>query len=263
MRIDLEYQNLSDQRNALLFLPAFPTPKDMYINQIKLLIENQIPFIAVNYPGIDKSEKPNKIEMSISELTTIIWDNISKLPFKKLIPIGTSMGGYVMFEMWRQHSNEIASFVFCHTRPEALDEEGRRKRLSDIEKINENIEEYLKSFSRSLVSDYTFQNKPYVVDFINEITKKCSKEGLSSLVHVIATRPDSRDLLRKINIPCLLFAGKSDKIVPIETMQNMAKQIEDSTLIELENVGHMSALEVPEEFNHILLSFLEEKSLLR
>lgn len=261
MKLEIDFSGLSNSRNALLFLPAFPVPKEMYINQIKLFKEKNIPFIAINYPGIGESEKPTKNEMTVSELVEIIWENIKNFEFDRIIPIGTSMGGYVMFEMWRQHKDKVGGFVFCHTRPEALDEEGRKKRLSDIERINENLEEYLKTFSKSLISDYSYSNKPEVVNFINEITKKTTKEGLSSLVHVIATRPDSRDLLKSIDVPCLLVAGKSDKIVPLDVMRNMAKELKDATLVELENVGHLSPIEAPSEFNSILLSFLEEKGL--
>ena len=263
MILEIEHFNLSDQKNAILFLPAFPTPKDMYVNQIDVLKQNGIPFIALNYPGMGKSDKPSKIDMDISELVSIIWDNISKLYFKKLIPVGTSMGGYVMFELWRQHKDRIAGFVFCHTRPESLDEEGKKKRLSDIEKIENNLEEYLKTFSKNLLSNYTFENKPQVVDFVNQIVRKSTKEGLSSLVYVIATRPDSRDLLKEIDVPCLLFSGKSDKIVPMEVMRGMSEQLRDATLVEFDNVGHMSPIELPQEFNSILLSFLEEKGLLK
>ncbi|MEN2997852.1 MAG: alpha/beta hydrolase [Brevinematia bacterium] len=262
MKLDIEHCSLEKSRNTLLFLPAFPTTKDMYVNQIKLLREKKIPFIAVNYPGIGKSEKPQKIEMNVKELVEIIWSNISSLGFSKLIPVGTSMGGYVMFELWRQHRDRISGFVFCHTRPEALDEEGRKRRLSDLEKINENLDEYLKSFTKNLVSDYTLQNRLEVVKFLEEIVKNTTKEGLSALVYVIATRPDSRSLLGEINLPCLLLAGKDDKVVPISVMKEMANNLPNATLFELENVGHLSPLEVPEEFNTILLSFLDGKNLI-
>ncbi|MCX8029784.1 MAG: alpha/beta hydrolase [Brevinematales bacterium] len=261
MKLEIAYGNLSDGKNSVIFLPAFPTPREMYINQIKLLDKHGIPYISLNYPGVGNSQKPDKIEMSVRDLVRVIIDNIKGLRFNKLIPIGTSMGGYVMFEMWRQMKERIAGFVFCHTRPENLDEEARKKRLSDIEKINENIEEYLKVFSKNLVSDYTYENKPEVVRFINDIVKKTTKEGLFSLVYVIATRPDSRELLSQINVPSLVVAGKSDKIVPVDIMRDMADRLPNSMFVELDNVGHLSPLEVPEEFNSILLSFLESKAL--
>lgn len=262
MKIEVEYGILSKERNSLLFLPAYPTSKEMYREQIKVLAEKGIPFIAINYPGIGKSDKPSRAEMSVSELVEVIWENLYGLPFSKLIPVGTSMGGYVMFELWRQRCDRIAGFVFCHTRPEALDEDGRRRRLSDISKIEENLEEYLDSFSKNLLSDYTIQNRPEIVEKVNRIVKDSSKEGLCSLVYVIATRPDSRSLLKEITVPSLLIAGKNDKIVPLEVMKGMAESLPNATLVELENVGHLSSLEVPEEFTSILLSFVEEKGLI-
>lgn len=262
MRLEIEHSRLDKTRNAIIFFPAFPTPRDMYVEQIKVFSKNGIPYISLNYPGIGKSDKPDKIEMTVSDLVSVIWNNIKDLPFDKLIPIGTSMGGYVMFEMWRQHKDRIAGFVFCHTRPEALDEEARKKRLSDIDRIKQDRLSYLETFSKSLVSDYTYQNKPKVVEFISEIVKNTTEEGLCYLVHVIATRPDSRDLLKDITVPSLVIAGKSDKIVPLEIMKNMADSLPNSTFVEFEDVGHLSALEIPEEFNSVVLSFLDSKSLI-
>ncbi len=262
MKLELEIYNLDKDKNTILFLPAFPVPKEMYRPQIEFLKSKGIPFIALNYPGVGKSDKPSKIEANVSDLVGVIWDNINDLSFNKIIPIGTSMGGYVMFELWRQHRDRIAGMIFCHTRPEALDEEGKKKRLSDIDKINENIEEYLKSFSKNLLSDYTIENRKEVVNFVEEIENQMTKEGLSYLVYVIATRPDSRGLLKEINVPCLLVAGKNDKIVPLDIMRGMAQELLNSTLVELDNVGHMSSLETPEIFNNILISFLEDKDLI-
>lgn len=261
MKLDIQYSNLSAERNAILFLPAFPTPKDMYINQMEFLEKQNIPFIAINYPGIGKSEKPTKIEMSVKELVEVIFDNIINLPFKGLIPLGTSMGGYVMFEIWRQHREKVSGFVFCHTRAEALDEEGKKKRLSDIEKIKENKDEYQKTFSQNLVSDYTKENRKEIIEFIDKIIRDTTEEGLSALVYVIATRPDSRELLREINVPSLVIGGKGDKIVPRETIKYIADNLPNAILVEFETSGHMSPLEESNEFNNILLSFLKEKNL--
>ncbi|MGC8766083.1 MAG: alpha/beta fold hydrolase [Brevinematia bacterium] len=262
MKLDIYQKNLSQNKNTILFLPAFPTPKEMYINQIKFLEKENIPFIALNYPGIGKSEKPNKIEMSIKELVEIILDNIKNLPFKGIIPIGTSMGGYVMFEIWRQYKDKVSGFVFCHTRAKALDEESKKKRLSDIEKIQEDKEGYQKTFSQNLVSDYTKENRKEVVEFIDEIIKDTTPEGLSALVYVIATRPDSRELLKEIDVPSLVIGGKDDKIVPIEIVKYIADNLPNATFVEFETSGHMSPLEEPEKFNNILLSFLTDKNLI-
>ncbi len=262
MKLELRTYRLSKNNNAVIFFPAFPTSVDMYKNQIEFLEFAQVPYIALNYPGIGDSEKPQKIEMSIGELVEIIIKNIINLDFDKLIPIGTSMGGYVIFELFRKRPDLIAGIVFCHTRPEALDEEGKKKRLSDIEKINSDLDSYLSMFSKNLVSDYSIENRKDVLEFLNNIIRKTSKEGLSSLVYTIATRPDSRETLKNILQPCLVIAGRQDKVVPLEVMENMAKELENSTFIVMETSGHMSPLEEPERFNNILLAFLKDHLLI-
>ncbi|MGC8965151.1 MAG: alpha/beta fold hydrolase, partial [Brevinematia bacterium] len=118
------------------------------------------------------------------------------------------------------------------------------------------------TFSQNLVSDYTKENRKEVVEFIDEIIKDTTPEGLSALVYIIATRPDSRELLKEIDVPSLVIGGKDDKIVPIEIVKYIADNLPNATFVEFETSGHMSPLEEPEKFNNILLSFLTDKNLI-
>jgi len=261
-RIDVKHNNLSKDKNALLFLPPFISTKEIYSYQYKVLDEHGIPYIAIDYPGIGSSDNPPKEDLSISEMVNIIYENIKNLPFKKLIPLGTSMGGYIMFEFWRQQRDIIAGMVFCNTRPHALDEEGKKRRLSDIEKVKENKEKYVREFFANLVSEETKKKNPNIQDFISEIVSHGTVEGINAEVYTIATRPDYTEILKEIDVPVLVIAGGRDRLISPDIMEGMAKAMKNSVFVVFDYSGHLSAIEEPEEFNNVLLSFLDDKDLI-
>ena len=122
------------QPAAVLFLHAFPLNKNMYKYQFEAFEKEGIPYIAVDYPGFGE-ERNFPTDYSISQLTDIIVSKINQLGIKKIIPIGDSMGGYIMFDLWRRYKDLISALVFVATRAEADTEEAKKARYITIEKI--------------------------------------------------------------------------------------------------------------------------------
>ena len=72
----------------------------------------------------------------------------------------------------------------------------------------------------------------------------------------MAERKDQTSLLSSISAPTLLIFGERDNITNLETARAMSAEIPDSTLIIIEQAGHYSNLEQPEQFNTALGDFL-------
>jgi 3-oxoadipate enol-lactonase len=68
---------------------------------------------------------------------------------------------------------------------------------------------------------------------------------------------DRRANLGNIQVPSLLLAGEHDRNAPPPVMKKMADAIAHSTYIEMKGVGHLQNLEAPDEFDALLLNFLE------
>jgi pimeloyl-ACP methyl ester carboxylesterase len=68
---------------------------------------------------------------------------------------------------------------------------------------------------------------------------------------------DRREELARIAVPTLLVAGEHDRTAPPAVMKKMAQAIAGSTYIELAGVGHLANLEAPDEFDAVLLNFLD------
>lgn len=68
---------------------------------------------------------------------------------------------------------------------------------------------------------------------------------------------DRRADLARIPVPTLLIAGQHDRDAPAEGMKQMAAEIPLGTYLEMPGVGHLQNLEAPDEFDALVLNFLE------
>ena len=63
--------------------------------------------------------------------------------------------------------------------------------------------------------------------------------------------------IENIRVPTLIIAGEEDTVYPPELARGMARRIPGAELATMKGAGHLANLEHPEEFNRILLDFLQ------
>jgi 3-oxoadipate enol-lactonase len=81
-------------------------------------------------------------------------------------------------------------------------------------------------------------------------------EGAIGALRAMAERPDSTPLLATIDVPTLVVGGDEDAIIPPDVLREMAASIPNSRVEILEQGGHLSPLERPAAFNHVVTEFL-------
>ena len=74
----------------------------------------------------------------------------------------------------------------------------------------------------------------------------------------LAERSESCSVLESINIPTLIICGREDQVTPLAQSEYMNEHIKGSILHVIDNAGHVSNLEQPEEFNKYLGDFLND-----
>ena len=243
---------------VVLFLHAFPLNKDMFRAQMCALEERGIPYVAVDYPGFGE-ERPLPGEVTVERLTDFVVDRLRTLGVKKIIPVGDSMGGYIIFDLFRRYRELLSGLVFVATRAEGETEEGKKARYQLIEKV--------KSEGKDFLIDTMLENQTSPATKKDEnkmrklrcIMEKASTEGIVKTLKALAERRDNRDLLKEIDLPTLVVAGKDDeRVTPPEVVRKIAEGIKGAHYVELENSAHLPPFENPEDFNRELLGFLEK-----
>jgi 3-oxoadipate enol-lactonase len=72
-----------------------------------------------------------------------------------------------------------------------------------------------------------------------------------------ALRPPPIERLAEITVPMLVIVGERDHPDFRAMAQLLASEIPGAELVTLAGVGHMANMEAPDQFNEIVLSFLD------
>jgi pimeloyl-ACP methyl ester carboxylesterase len=71
-------------------------------------------------------------------------------------------------------------------------------------------------------------------------------------------RGDMREMMHAIRAPTLLVWGENDPLVPLQYGQAMQEEIAGSKLVVIPRAAHVAMWDAPEEFNRVVLEFLEQ-----
>jgi len=243
---------------AVLLLHAFPLCGDMFSYQVELLEKEGIPCLVPNYPGFG-GEPMLPGELTIERLTDHILSSISTLGVRRIIPVGVSMGGYIMFDLWRRYRYLLEGLVFVATRAEADTEEGKKARYDLIEKVQrEGTSSLVETMLENQTSPATKRDGSKMRQ-LRCMMEKATPEGVVAALKALAQRRESGDILSHIDIPTLVVAGRDDeKITPPQVVRRIAEGIRGAEFAELENAAHLPPFENPESFNRLLLNFLRK-----
>jgi len=172
--------------------------------------------------------------------------------------IGTSIGGYALFEFWRRHRGRVAALGLCNTKAPADSSEARAGRLQAANDVLERgTEPFFESMISRLLGKTTRETRPDLVAGTLNMMRKMSPEDVAQVQRGMAERPDSVDTLKTINVPTLLVTGDEDILTGMNEAELMRRHISGSQLRVIPKAGHYSAWEQPEEVGKLLRQFLE------
>jgi len=81
-------------------------------------------------------------------------------------------------------------------------------------------------------------------------------EGIVGALEAMMARVDSTDTLATIDVPTLIVVGGEDVLTPPSEAEILHEAIRGSRLEVIEHAGHVSNMERPAAFNHVLSEFL-------
>src|SRR5919202_6166220 len=243
--------------DPVVLLHAFPLNSRMWAPQTEALAASRR-VITPDYPGFGHSPRP-PAQPDVRYYAERVGELLDKLHLERVVLGGLSMGGYVAFACLRLFPERISALLLANTRPEPDSEEAKEARRETARRVaEEGVEVLPKLQMERLLAPQTLQNKENLVESVREMILESSPDGVVAALGAMRERPDSTDLLGKINVPTLVIGGEEDTLSTPEIMGRMAEKIPDSRHLTLPKSGHLSNLEAPKAFNAALLGFLEE-----
>jgi len=173
--------------------------------------------------------------------------------------IGCSIGGYILFEVWRRFRERVTALALCDTRPQADNAEARANRLKAAAVVLEQgTEPFIESMVPKLMGRTTVATRPDLVDGARTMMRKMSAEDINQVQRGMAERPDSVADLKTINVPTLIAIGEEDVLSTVADGELMRQNIAGSQLKVIPKAGHYAPWEQPEAVGTVLRQFLED-----
>lgn len=238
----------------LVLLHAFPLDGTMWQPQCGALVP-QCRCILPDLRGFGKSAAggPHTMDRYADDVVAIL----DALRIERTVVGGLSLGGYIAFALWRRHRSRIRALILADTRAEADDAEGRQRRMDLIALAHEKGRAAVAAkLLPGLVGKTTREGNPDLYDAIHGVMMGASIEGIVGASEAMIARPDSTDLLASIDVPTLVICGDEDAITPPKSMRAMAQRIPHARFETLSGAGHLSNMERPAAFNHVVSEFL-------
>jgi pimeloyl-ACP methyl ester carboxylesterase len=182
---------------------------------------------------------------------------LDSLGLASAVVCGLSMGGYIAFSMLRRHRDRIRGLILADTRASADTDEARANRSRLIALIEQEGMAVLAARQLpSMVGRSTLERQSPLAETVRRMMASVPSEGAIGALRAMAERPDSTPLLRTIDLPTLVVGGAEDGITPPDVLRAMSAAIPNSRIEILEHGGHLSPLERPAAFNHVVTEFL-------
>lgn len=227
----------------LVFVPGLLSDETAWKRQIQHF-HGRYEVIAANW----HLDRPTIAAMAVAIL--------DKLP-PRFYLVGTSMGGYISFEIVRQAAERIVrlGLVSTSARPDAPEAAAERRRSADLaERESPSV-----AWRSKMGFNYHRPDRlsPEVIAELAAMTDRLGAKLYRNQQEAIIARADSRPLLPNIQCPTIVICGTHDQSTPPVRSWEIASAIAGSELHLLAECGHCSPIEDPQAVNALLGAWLE------
>jgi len=238
----------------VLMVHGFPHNRTVWEGQINGL-SNHAHFVAPDLRGCGGStvDGPFSMDQYADDLATFL----DSLELDRVVLCGLSMGGYIAFAMLRRHRARVRALVLADTRATPDTVEARANRMRLIALIEEQgVDALAERQLQPSLGRSTFEQRPQLTERVRRMLASAPAAGAVGALRAMAERPDSSPLLPTIDVPTMVVGGLEDELTPPAELRALAEAIPRSRLELLERCGHLSPMERPAAFNHVLGEFL-------
>jgi pimeloyl-ACP methyl ester carboxylesterase len=171
---------------------------------------------------------------------------------------GHSMGGRVALEVHRQAAQRIDRLALLDTGYDSAGPEETEKRGSLVRKaLAEGIDAIAETWARPMIGPSNLQNSE-LLETILKMVGKMSGEIYAGQTNALLTRLDAKSVLEAIHCPTYIICGKQDSWSPPQRHHQMAELVPHSKLHLIDDCGHMSTMEQPDEVLSIFKQWMRE-----
>lgn len=240
---------------SIIFLHAFPLNRTMWAEQEKAF-SSQFRVVTIDLRGHGESDAP-LWRYTLDQAADDVIGLLDHLSIRQAVFVGLSMGGYVLFALYRKYADRVKGLVLADTRAQADTAEGKEARFQMAQTAYQKGPSAIADIMiPKLLSPATVQTKPGLVRHVRAMIVGNQISGIAGDLMAMAERPDSVTLLKHITVPTQIIVGELDLPTPPSDAKLMADLIPNARLAIIPAAAHLSNLEKPDTFNNIVSEFV-------
>ena len=143
---------------------------------------------------------------------------LDHLEIERAVFVGCSIGGYILYELWRVAPQRVAGLVFSGSKPQADTDAERAKREEWIAKMEparlgldaQPTPEFIDAMLAALLSEATRRDRPELGVEARLMMEQVRPEAVQAIQRGLRCRPDSRGTAATVSVPSCVLAGEED-----------------------------------------------------
>ncbi|MBV8444948.1 MAG: alpha/beta fold hydrolase [Candidatus Dormibacteraeota bacterium] len=246
----------SGEGPVLLMLHAFPLDASQWDHQVAAL-SGEFRCLRPDMWGCGASPAPPETKPTLDGYAESLLSLLDERGVTSFAVIGSSMGGYTAFALWRKASDRITALILAGTRSAGDTEQRRTEREEQAQHIlaDDDVDDVVDAMLPRLITAAS-QREAHIVDPLAGRIRQCTPAGVAFCLRAMAARPDSTELLAAMDAPALVIVGGQDALIPPDDTRELAQHLPRAQLLELQQCGHLPNVEDAPAFNAAVAEFL-------
>jgi 3-oxoadipate enol-lactonase len=241
---------------AVVLLHGFPLDGTMWDDQVEALAA-RYRVIVPDLRGHGRTAAPPGPYLMADHVADV-RALLDRLGIERAALVGLSMGGYVTMNFLAAHPERAWAAALVDTRAEGDTEQNKQNRANQARDVVENgMGPFIEGAIPRMYAQRTISERPQFVDRYRRIVERARPEAVAAALGGLAARSDVTEALRSVTCPVLVVVGSEDVLTPPSDARHIAEAAPNARLEIIEGAGHLANIEAPEQFNRILLDFLD------
>lgn len=254
--LNAKYISYSDsgQGEVLVLIHAFPADKTLWLPQ-QMGLRDHFRIISLDLWGFGHSEGTTGYRVTMANYADQVAQLLDQLYIKKAIIAGESMGGYVALTFLKKYPDRVKGLVLSNTQAIADNSELKKNQnKAAIDVLVDGSENLVNDFmDKALAADSPEQNRLVLQNML----MVQSPFAIASALRGMSFRKDLSQVLAHTTVPVLIITSDKDLFIPPQQSANMHALAKNSRLVVINDAGHLSNLEQPEQWNHAVIAMFK------
>lgn len=258
---EYEYHYLDNEKVGkplIVMIHGFTADKDNWGRMALFMRDYHI--VALDLLGHGDSSRPADGDYSITAQVARVKAFSDALELPKFHLIGNSMGGWIAGVYAAKHSDDLLSVTLLDNagveQPEPSDMLQRIEAGNSLPLVIRSPED------ADLFFEFAFEEPPLMTPGVKKAYAERSAEHADLYQHIYeqftsANNPDLTPLLSQIGVPVQIIWGDKDRLLDVSSVEVMTPELENETVVIMEDCGHVPMLERPSETAEHLDAFIQ------